>query len=429
VTPSVGFFRLLRTRRFGPLLLAQALGAFNDNLFKQALIISLAYGGVVLSGARTETAVLVATTLYVAPFFLFSAIAGQMADKFERSALVRRIKTLEIGLMALAALGFFLGSAPILLASIFLAGAQSAFFQPVKNALMPDYLAREELAVGNGVMSGATFLSILAGTIAGALLVRHPLGGLLFCLTAVGAALAGRLGAGAAPQTAAGAPGARIRWNAITESVRLIVHALSHAGLARPFLGTLWVWVMGAAIIAVMPIYARNVLGGDPSVAAVLMSVFFVGAAIGSLASGALAREGRGRAAAPVGALLMSGCAAVLTATPVVAEASSFTDAAGFAASGASWAVMAALFGLSFGGGLFVVPHQALLQLRSPAAARARVMAANDVATALATTVTILTLMWAMGEGASATALFAAIGAINAAVFASFGLAAAHARA
>ncbi|MEL7029025.1 MAG: MFS transporter, partial [Pseudomonadota bacterium] len=270
---SVGPFGLLKTRRFAPLLIAQTLGAFNDNLFKQALIISLAYGGVALTGVPTETLVLASAALYVAPFFLFSAIAGQVADKFERSALVRRIKTVEIGVMAFAALGFLIGSAPMLLASIFLAGAQSAFFQPVKNALLPDYLSRAELAVGNGVMSGATFLSILIGTVAGAVLIRHPLGGLIFCLLALTAALCGRASAGAAPQTAAGAPGARIRWNALTESARLIAHALSLRGLARPFVGTLWVWLMGAAIIAVMPIYARDVLGGDPTVAAMMMAV------------------------------------------------------------------------------------------------------------------------------------------------------------
>ena len=251
-------FRLLREPRFGPFFFTQFFGAFNDNLFKSALLIYVAF-----RLSDSGTLVNVAQALFILPFFLFSSIAGQLADKVEKSHLIRQIKAAEIGIMVVAAIALALGDVAFLLGLLFCMGVQSAFFGPVKYAILPQTLRDDELVGGNGMIEMGTFLAILLGTLAGGPLIASTYGAYLVGGTVVTVALAGWFTSARIPPCPSVDPGLRIGWNLIGDSWRIIQTARKRRTVFNSILGISWFWAFGAILLAQLPAYTKTTLGGD----------------------------------------------------------------------------------------------------------------------------------------------------------------------
>ena len=270
--------RLMGQRRFVPLWAAQTLGAFNDNLFRYALVTLAAYEGLTLFDLAPEVLTPIAATAFTAPIFLFSAVAGQIADRFDRTQIMIRTKQAEIGLMLIASAGFIFDQPLLLLLALFLMGTQSAVFIPARNSALPTLLTSQELTPANALISGALNIAILAGAIGGTLLAARAMGpeiiSALLVTVAVIGFLAMRPGAPAPPQ----AERAKINWNIVTATWRMLVDLKNAPRVLRPLLGVAWFWMMSAAVLTVLPLFARNALGADESVVAVFQVLFTIGA-------------------------------------------------------------------------------------------------------------------------------------------------------
>lgn len=376
-------FALLAQRRFAPFFWTQFLGAGNDNLFKFAFTVMVTYQ-LQLAWLTPEKAGLVIGALFILPFVLFSATAGQLSDKFDKTAVMRLVKNLEIAIMALAAWGFWTVHVPVLLGCVFLMGLHSTLFGPVKFAYLPQHLGEHELTGGNGMVEMGTFVAILLGQVAGGLLVALPqIGPQAVAVACLAVALLGRACAQAVPPTPAADPALRINWNPVSETWRNLRLAHTDPVVFRSLLGISWMWFFGAVFLALFPAFAKNVLHGNEQVASLLLVVFSVGIGIGSLLCEVLSRHRVEIGLVPLGAIGMSVFAVDLYfATRALAPADAWT-LAGFVAQPAHWRVMADLALLALAAGLYSVPMYALIQLRSQPSHRARIIAANNILNAL----------------------------------------------
>ena len=277
-------FALLKQRRFGPFFWTQFMGAFNDNVFKTALLTVLTYEA--LSWTTLDSALLnnLIPGLFILPFLVFSATAGQLADKFEKSRLARYVKVLEIAIMVVAAAGWMTHSLWLLVTAVVGMGVHSTLFGPVKYAYLPQHLQPEELIGGNGVIEMGTFVGILLGEVLGAVLVLHkPWGVELIAIGTIGIAVTGWLFSRRIPLSPAPAPDLKINWNPITETIRNIRFTRQNRPVFLSVLGNSWFWFYGAIILAQFPVYAKNYLHGDHSVFVLLLTVFSLGIGAGSL--------------------------------------------------------------------------------------------------------------------------------------------------
>lgn len=373
---------LLTQRRFLPFFLTQALGAFNDNVFRNALIGLVTYR-IVSNAEQSLLYSNIAAALFILPFFLFSASAGQIAEKFEKGRLIRIIKFAEILIMALAALGFWLGSLPFLLGVLFLMGTQSAFFGPLKYSLMPQHLKPWELVAGNAWVEAGTFLAILLGTLAGGLLSHMPQAELWIAVSIIGLAVLGwlcSLGIPAAPPTA---PDLKFNWNAISEIGRTIGVLRGRPAILNSVLGVSWFWFYGALVLAQLPVYARDVLGGDPTVMTLLLAVFSVGIGVGSLLCDRLSGHKIEIGLVPLGAIGLTVFGVDLYFAQPEASAAQGLSAWALLQQPGSWRVLMDLALIGVFGGFYIVPLFALIQSRSPREEVSRVIAANNILNAL----------------------------------------------
>ena len=380
-------FALLGTRRFLPFFLTQFLGAFNDNLFRNALVVSLTYGAAV---AADHAAVLtnLSQGLYILPFFLFSALAGQLADKYEKSALIRLTRLVEVVLMLLAAAALYFAHLPSLFTLIFLLGVLASIFGPLKYSLMPQHLRQSELVGGNALVDSGTFLAILIGTLCGGLLVptsaANPPGAghanVGAAVTMVVVALATYLCARFIPRADATDPHLRVDFNPFTATWETIRFASRTRAIFLSLLGISWFWLVGALILAQLPAYSKEVLGGDKTVFTLLLGAFSVGTALGSLACERLSGHKVEIGLVPLGSIGMTVCLIDLYFEHPQAHAAagalmSWTQF--LAAGGWDVALDCALVGLF--GGLFIVPLYALILSRSAESHRARIIACNNI--------------------------------------------------
>ena len=377
-----GQFRLFATRRMAPLFVTQFFGAFNDNLFKAALSVMFVYGGIV-AAESADLAVNAAAGLFVLPFFLFSATAGQIADKYEKSRLIRRIKVFEIAVALLAGLSLYLQNAAAMLAVLFLFGVQSTFFGPLKFSILPQHLHETELVGGNGLVEMGTFVAILLGTLVGTLIGGGA--GLsvgLFVLVA-GVAVVGYLASRHIPDAPANDPGQQVGWNPIVETWRLMKLARLQRSVFLSILGISWFWLLGGVYLAQIPNLARVHLAGGPTVVTLILTVFTVAVAVGSLACEKLSRRRIEIGLVPFGALGISiaGIDAYFAIEAV--EGEGLRTATAFLTGVGSARLLVDLLLLGLFGGLFVVPLQASIQHRTPEARRARVIAAANVLNSL----------------------------------------------
>ncbi len=380
-------FALLKQRRFAPFFWTQFSGAANDNLFKFAFTVMVTYQ-LSVSWLPPALAGLAIGALFILPFLLFSATSGQLTDKFEKTRVIRFVKNLEIAIMGVAAFGFMAPDvnlqAIVLLACTFLMGLHSTLFGPVKFAYLPQALNERELTGGNGMVEMGTFVAILMGNVVGGLIVAIPgVGPHYVALACVLVALAGRVAAQFIPLAPATDPGLKINWNPFTETVRNLQLAHDNIVVFRSMLGISWMWFFGAVFLSQFPSFAKEVLHGNEQVASLLLVVFSIGIATGSLLCEVLSRRHVEIGLVPLGAIGMSVFAVDLYFSSRGLPPAEVMNAATFLAQPAHWRVMADLALLSLFAGLYSVPMYALIQLRSQPTHRARIIAANNILNAL----------------------------------------------
>lgn len=376
-------FILLKERRFLPFFITQFLGAFNDNVFKNALIILIAFQAT--DPAQANVLINASAGLFVLPFFLFSATAGQLADKYEKSRLMQLIKLLEILIMLAAAMAFILGSLPLLIGLLFLMGWQSTLFGPVKYSILPQHLKPEELVGGNGWVEMGTFLAILIGTLLGGVLIAiQSNGAWLVAGTIVILAVLGFISSLFIPQAAPDAPDLRINWNPITETWRTISIARRNRTVFLSVLGISWFWFLGATYLAQLPNYTKLSLGGDEHVVTLLLTTFALGIGIGSMLCERLSGRRVELGLVPFGSigLTVFGVDLFFAGVPVSADAP-LIGALEFLRSTSNWRVLLDVLLMGMFGGFYIVPLYALVQQRSEPGFRSRVIAGNNIINAL----------------------------------------------
>ena len=405
-------FGLLRTRRLGPLFVTQFFGAFNDNVLKQALALMFVFGGLLTEGTNAGIYVNLAAGLLILPFFLFSATAGSLADKLEKSRLIRIVKLGEIGVAVLAGLALYVQNVPALLAVLFLLGTQSAFFGPLKYAILPQHLATAELVGGNAVVQMGTFAAILLGTIGGGVIGARSGGSLLLFALVVGVAVAGYLACRAippAPSTHTGPVG----WNPVTETWALIRLARERKAVFQSILGVSWFWLLGSVILAQMAVVVPEHLGGGPSVVTLILILFTVAIASGSLVCERLSGHRVEIGLVPLGAIGLSVFGIDSTFAIAAIESEEQRSAWAFLAGAGTPRLLIDLVLMGFFAGMFVVPLQANIQMRTPVDRRARVIAANNVLNALFMVVGAgFAIAW-LGLGGTVPTLLLALTVIN----------------
>ena len=368
-------FQLLKQKRFLPFFLTQFFGAFNDNVFKNALGILVTYK----IAADSATLLSVAAGLFILPFFLFSAIAGQLADKYEKSRLIKTIKLFEILIMAVATLGFYTENIYLLMTILFLMGTQSSLFGPVKYGYLPQKLSKTELIGGNAMIESSTFLAILIGTIAGTLLLNFD-SYLPVTVTILFLAVAGYFSARSIPNTPSAAPNLKLNYNIFSETVRNIKFLPSNRVVFLSILAISWFWFYGSIFLIQIQNYTKNVLFANESVVAILLSAFSIGIALGSL----LCEKFSGRRVeiglVPLGAIGMSYFGYDLAMTsqawptiPDTLSASGFLDVKG------SYWILFNMLMVGVSGGFYIVPLYALVQERSDSSHLSRVIAGNNI--------------------------------------------------
>jgi len=404
-------------RRFAPFFWAQFFGAFNDNVFKTALLTVLTFEA--LNWTTLDRGFLnnLIPGLFILPFVLFSAIAGQLADKFEKSGLVRYIKLLEIAIMLMAAIGWMRHDLWLLIAAVAGMGLHSALFGPVKYAYLPQKLAPDELVGGNGLVEMGTFVGILLGEVLGAVLVLHkPWGIELVAGGTIAIACAGWLASRAIPVSPAPAPELIINWNLATETVRNIRYSKQNRAVFLSMLANSWFWFYGAIILAQFPLYAKDYLHGDHSIFVLLLTIFSLGIGTGSLLCERLSGHKVEIGLVPFGAIGLSVFGFDLFLASVSYTNTSLVDIAGFLQQQGSIRILADCLLIGVFGGLYIVPLFALIQTRCDPQHMSRTIAGMNILNAVFMVVAALVAMVLLNMGLSIPQLFLVTAILNAIV-------------
>ena len=410
-------FDLLKQRRFAPFFWTQFFGAANDNVYKNALVIFVAFHAATLTTLDPNTLVNVAGAVFIAPFVLLSATSGQLADKFEKSRLIRWIKLFEIVIMVVGLIGFWRRDLAILFAGLALMGVHSTLFGPVKYAILPQHLKPEELIGGNGLVEMGTFVAILLGTIVGGLVVAiEGTGPLLAGAVAVAVAVAGYVVSRAIPHTPAVDPGLAINWNPFSETWRNLRVAQDNRVVWLSMLGISWFWFYGATFLAQFAGYSRDILGGNEHVVTFLLALFSVGIGIGSLLCERLSGRRVELGLVPFGSIGLTVFAIDLWLASRNLRATSLAGLDVFFANPAHWRVAADLVLIGLFGGFYIVPLYALIQERSAPSHRSRIIAANNILNALFMVVSAGLAVGLLQAGLSIPQVFLVTALMNAAV-------------
>jgi len=410
-------FALLGKKNFLPLFLTQFLGAFNDNVLKNALVILIVFQGSKLSPVDPKLMVNACAGIFILPFFLFSASAGQLADKFEKSRLIRLVKTLEILIMVIAAAGFLLPNLILLLTALFLMGLHSTLFGPLKYSILPQHLHEDEMIGGNALIESGTFLAILLGTILGGTLIGlgdagpHYAAGVCFLI-----AVLGYLSSRGIPLAPAPAPDLAFNWNPLSETWRNLGFAKQNRPVFLSILGISWFWFYGATFLSQFPSYAKENLGGGESVVTLLLALFSVGIGLGSLLCDKLSRHHVEPGIVPLGSIGLTLFAVDLYFASPTGGGVSNQDIATFLQQPGSLRVLADLILIGVFGGFYCVPLYAIMQTRSEASHRSRVIAANNIVNALFMVVAALLAMMLLAQQFTVPQLFLVTAGLNAVV-------------
>ena len=378
-------FHLLKSRRFLPLFVTQFLGAFNDNAYRQTLVILVTYGLIQIGGNDPRVLITAAAGVFILPYFLFSAIAGQLADKLEKSRLILFVKIMEVAVMGLAAAGFMMGNVWLLMVVLFLMGTQSAFFGPLKYSILPDHLRENELVAGNALIETGTFLAILLGTIFGGMMGARDGGLPLVAGTVMAIAAAGVAASFFIPKAGPAAPNLKLNLNIAGESWSIVRHAAKTRAVFRSIIGISWFWAVGTIFLAQFPTFGHDVFGADESVVTLFLVAFSLGIGLGSLQCNRWLKGEVSARYVPLGAVGMA-----LVGFDLYAAASQIPAPAGGSLIGvgaffSSWAnvrVFADLIFIAIFGGFFIVPLYSIMQARSDEENRSRTIAANNIVNA-----------------------------------------------
>ena len=410
-------FSLLGKRRFLPFFVTQALGALNDNLFKQSLILAILYK-LNIEGDRGIWVNLCAL-LFIVPFFLFSALAGQFGEKYAKDRLIRLIKLGEIAIMVVAAIGFAFDHLALMLVALFAMGTHSALFGPVKYSILPQTLRPEELVGGNGLVEMGTFLAILAGTIGAGIMLSSGNYTVIVSLVIIAVAVRGYLASRAIPSAPADTPQLRLNWNIFSESWATLRLGLNQTpAVSRSVVGNSWFWFVGAIYLTQIPAYAKDWLSGDETVVTLILTVFSVGIALGSLLCEKLSGRKVEIGLVPFGSFGLTVFGLLLWwhsgLMPQNIQANDWLGVLGFSQ---AWWVLLDILGLGVFGGFYIVPLYALIQSRTSESERARVIAANNILNALFMVVSALvTILLLSVAGLTIPELFLVVSLMNIAV-------------
>jgi 1-acyl-sn-glycerol-3-phosphate acyltransferase len=410
-------YQLLRERRFAPFFWTQFLGAGNDNVYKNALVIFVAFQAASLTSMSANDLVNIAAAAFIAPFVLFSATAGQLADKYEKSRLIRIIKLCEIGIMTIGAIGFYRRDLVLLFTALAGMGVHSTVFGPVKYAILPQNLRNDELIGGNGLVEMGTFVAILLGEIVGGLVIAlKPHGPIVAGATTIAIAIAGYAVARGIPITPAVAPELRINWNPFTETGRNLRFAYGNRVVWLSMLGISWFWFYGATYLTQFATYTKDVLVGDEHVATLLLAIFSVGIGVGSLLCERLSGRKVEVGLVPFGSIGLTVFAIDLYFASRGLRPHGPYGAVEFLSVPQDWRVAADLVLLGMFGGFYIVPLYALIQERSEPAYRSRIIAANNILNALFMVASAGIALGMLKAGLTIPELFLAIGLMNAVV-------------
>lgn len=378
---------LLSTRRFLPMFITQFFGALNDNVYKQALLLVITYGWINQQAADVSTLNNLAALLFILPYFIFSATAGQIADKFERSQLIRGIKVLEIVIMLIGSAGFLLGNLWLLLLALFMMGTHSTFFGPIKYAILPEILKPNELMSGNALFQSGTSIAILIGMILGGAVISVSQGNLIWIsLTVVIIAILGYLSSRFILKQQVSSPELKIDWNFFRTSFQTLKYAKSLPLIFMILLGNSWYWFYGATYLTQIPQLTQQNLHASENVVSLLLTFFSVGIGVGSLLCRRIGGSEVNIKMVPIGAIgltlfafyLALSLAFVPERTGVMMNiADMFNHGAIY------YHVMLAVTLLGISGGFYIVPLYAMMQAYSPRSHRARVVAANNILNAV----------------------------------------------
>jgi MFS family permease len=368
---------LLRARRFLPLFATQFLGAFNDSLFKQAVVLFVTYQ-LYSNPAKEFQFSAIAQGLFILPFFLFSALSGQLADDHDKARLIRIIKLAEIGIMILGGAGIMLANIPLMLAAVGLMGVHSTFFGPIKYAILPQHLQKDEVLGGTGLVEAGTYLAILLGTILAGLLSAKPP---VAAAVTIGLAALGFLAGRQVPPAPPAAERIPFNWHIIHASIELVSATLHIRRLFLAILSISFFWTIGAVLIIIFPPLVKNVLGANEQVASLFIAIFSVGIAIGSVAINRLLKSEVSARFAPISVIAMGGFVLMLHFIALAwgKNGPDLTTLGNFVFHPLAGLMIVALLGVSITGGMFVVPLYAFLTTTVPKTETARTVAANNI--------------------------------------------------
>ncbi|HET7268340.1 MAG TPA: MFS transporter [Oleiagrimonas sp.] len=406
-------FALLGQRRFAPFFATQAMAAFNDNAFRYATV-GMATFELALSQGALNTYVNLALALFIIPFFVLSATAGQLAEKFDKARLIRYVKIFEIVAMLTAAVGFWTRNLDLLLVVLCMMGVHSTVFGPIKYAIVPQVLKPHELTGGNGLVESGTSLSILIGSLVGNALMAVPeIGPMLASLTVIGIAIAGFVASLGIPAAPATAPDLEFNFNPVSETWRVLGHVRAERTVFHAVIGISWFWFFGATLTTQAPAYARDYLGGDASVLNLVLVLFSVGVGIGSLCCEKLSARSVNPGLVTLGALGMTAVGLDLYfAQPDRARIGGL-DWLQFLTSSGGWHVALDLAVIGFFAGLYIVPLFALVQQRTAPHRLSRVIAGNNIINSLFMVLAAGLGMLAPHIGLDVPALIALVCVIN----------------
>ena len=410
-------FALLGKKRFLPFFVTQLLGAFNDNIFKQSLILAILFK--LNTGVDRDLLVNLCALLFILPFFLFSALGGQFGEKFAKDALIRKIKLAEVFIMLAGAAGVLLDSLPLMLTVLFAMGTQSALFGPVKYSILPQHLKDEELVGGNALVEMGTFLAILAGTIGAGIMMASSSYAPIVAGSVVGVALLGYLASHGIPRAAAAMPTLPLDWNIFRQSWVIMKLGLGQRpAVSRSLVGNSWFWFLGAIYLTQIPAYAKEWLHGDESVVTLILTVFSLGIGLGSMLCERMSGHKVEIGLVPFGSIGLTLFGMLLWwfsgGFPQGAEPHDWLALLGH---GQAWWILGCILGIGLFGGFYIVPLYALIQSRTAEHERARVIAANNILNALFMVASaIVAILFLSVAGLSIPQLFLAISLMNVAV-------------
>jgi len=407
--------KLLKSKRFLPLLLTQFLGAFNDNVFKNALVILVTYGALVSSESSIQMIVAMAGGIFILPFFLFSGIAGQLADKHNKARLIRLIKIIEIGVMAIGAVGFYLNNLTLLLFTLFLMGSQSALFGPLKYSILPEHLKEGELIEGNGLIEATTFIAILLGTVLGGLFIMGQGGVWIISALVLLIAIVGWYMSLSIPDTKAVAPDLKINPNIFKSSLQIVQCAKNNEDVFLAILGISWLWFLGAGYLNLFPVFTKDFIGGNQHVATMFLVMFTVGIAIGSLLCNKLLHGAVQATYVPIGALGMAffGIDLYFTSGNLLTTSETLIGLTEFFQSWRNWHLLFDMLMIAICGGIYIVPLYTILQIRAKREERSQIIAANNILNALFMVASAVIILILTHSGLSVLGIFFFIALFN----------------